>query len=593
MVLFDLNGILDLSSPIIHPKLDNTFIILQPSHSFATQWERCCQMHHIARANKMVLDIYFLNEEIDVQDTLELTTVTHPCLDGMPESLKSDDVRFHYITWRSLTYSKRADNEYKIKVNKTSKPSNYPEFSHIVLDTSVTNLRTSNLSLEKRFVLPIGLIFILNFDIYFKYTTNPPNGYHHFNLKTSDKLLKQAICAMQTHYQYILQYITEKFDDILAKKINRQYLFYEYDTSADTYMLSFSNNQLLLTPNFYTPIHDEVTIKYWLTETEKIFIKNIDEYKENIEEWFKEQSRLAYHKEPNCQIDDFLTYLKISKKSPHIINKGILEDILKNINSKYNQLSAFKGDLSFASFINGITTWKKTSYEKILFHWVRVPTKKLFFTNIFLIIISLVILLLTSTEYKMTTNLANPRFIPYDNTYLQITLLIAFFSITFLSLIIWQIKRNNVKSIINNTLKSLEIIQKETIDRSNMFRQKYNHQLEALVLAQNQDLIYDILTDYQEYQEKLEFIKKTLYGYQSYMQIEDIDGEVDVGALQVNPEVLFEPIKSIDFLQWGFIKNDMGEVQIHNLNAYETIEKSNDFYLMKKNLFGIQDIQYK
>lgn len=72
VVVLDLNGILDLSNPILHHKLDNTFMILQPSCALSYQWARCCELYHIAKKNKVVLDIYFLSEEKDIQDILDL-----------------------------------------------------------------------------------------------------------------------------------------------------------------------------------------------------------------------------------------------------------------------------------------------------------------------------------------------------------------------------------------------------------------------------------------------------------------------------------------------------------------------------------------
>lgn len=603
VVLFDLHGILDLSNPIIKQKLDNTFIILQPSCTLATQWASCCNLYHIAKKNKIALDIYFLNEEQEMYDVLALDTICHPYLASMPDLLKSPIVHFHHITWRSLTYSKRADYEYKIHLNKDLKPTqlhdsstanspsqHYPKFSHIVLDTIVNELRTSELLLERRFVLPMSVWFIIHTPIFFKYPNNPINGYHHFIIKTSSKALKTAVFAMHSHYQLSYQHLKKEFDKILGEKINRPHQFYAQHIHSEIPSLP-SCQRDLDAPKFYKPTQDEHTVKSYLRQQKTTFTHNIANFEHEIDKWFKKQSLATHRQQPTSSLGEFLAYLGV-KEPVSTLNGETLELILMDIKHKRNFLSAFSAELDFGRFIDSMPTWKQTAYEQIMPKWVRIPTKVLFFVNMVFMLILLIGVLLTATDHRNRIGLTNFKVLSFDTPYFQIGLTIIAISVMALSLIVWQFKRNRTKKAIKTALNGFAVIENNAIAHSKDIQVKYNQQLEALILGKNQNIILQLLSTYQQYKDQLTFIKKTLNTYQRYTKIDNPDDNISYDTPIIDTHGLFRPVGAIEFLMWGIQKGDTG-TKIHNLTANELLKESDEFRLMLAGLFGIESVSYK
>lgn len=600
VVVLDLNGILDLSNPILHHKLDNTFMILQPSCALSYQWARCCELYHIAKKNKVVLDIYFLSEEKDIQDILDLEKITHPYLDSIPELLKNPRVKFHYLTWRSLTLSKRADNSHKVKINKNTLASDtqnkdtkkHPRLSHIVLDTMVSNLRTADLVLEKRFVLPMSLLFILNADVFFKYPANPINGYHHFIIKTSDKVLKNAIFRMHTHYQRLNQAVNKDFDKFLNDKLNPSQLkFYQYDIKNEAPALPVFNHTLA-TPLFYTPTQDEALVKNWLTQKTQTFITNVNEFELDIDKWFKHQSFAVHRQTPNSSLKEFLTYIG-TKETIDLLTAETLENILAQIDYKHKSLIGFVGELNFSQFIHNIKTWQATAYQKILYPWIRIPSKWLFVGNLLLMSFILFGILFTSTAHTKVGNAISVKFLAIETLYFQIGLAVVIINILLFSLGILALKRRNTKKAIAQQLAALTAIESGAIAHSKEIEQKYHQQLEILTLGKNQTIVLSILDTYHQYKDQLSFITKTLTSYELYTKINNPDDDNMSGDnIPVDLNALFKPIKSIEILQWG-IHQPSGGTELHNLTADDSIKKSDDFLLMQTGLFGIEAVYYK
>lgn len=589
VVLFDLHGILDLSNPIIKQKLDNTFIILQPSCTLATQWASCCNLYHIAQKNKIALDIYFLNEEQEMYDVLALDTICHPYLASMPDLLKSPIVHFHHITWRSLTYSKRADYEHKITFNKTSQ-STTPEFSYIVLDTIVTELRTKDLLLERRFVLPISLLFILTMDTFFKHSNNPINGYHHFVVKTSSTALKNAVFAMHCYYQALHQRLKKDFDNYLSAKINRNHQFYAHDDYDELPALPACQPQLA-TPFFYTPIQDELKVKDWLMHQKNRFANNVDNFTHDIDKWFKKHALLTHRQIPNRSLDDFVAYLAI-KEPINQLNEETLSIILSDINRKRKDLSAFSNDLNFTKVLNAVIAWKRTHYERIMVQWIRMTTKRLFIVNIIIVLLILLGFLFTATYHQNTTSIFYAKLFAFETIYFKLALAVMILGIVLLSIGVLFFKRSRTKKAVQKTIDTFNAIEKEAILHAKDIQRKYNHQLEALILGKNENLVFDILKTYQQHKEQLLFVFNTLNTYQAYAKIDNPSDSLPSDNPQLEPTVLFNPIHTMDFLQWGIHKKANG-VKLHNLTANDNKKDTDEFRLMMENLFGIEEIFYK
>ncbi len=581
VILFDLEGLLDLSSPNLCNEATNEFIMLSPKDMAGYGWSICCDTLHDCQQYNIQLEFWFLfSANNDYTSRLNNSQISlndftfDSCLNEAPTIIQSSVadgiIKTKKIIWVSSANIDRADNFFAMDDFDTSDLQNKKNHQLSIIYTRIKNKKT-HLNLEKKFLLPMSIIGLkYQYDLVKRNLNHNP--YTKVTLEADESKLITVISSMRQHYSAVYSLLHKERD----KKV------YNIDGLC-CYSLSIVKNITIDLPNFqvdhlnlglfYKPYLDEQEIERWFQNEVQKTLKTYQTFSEQLKVDY--ESCLAHLNSQEASIDfrtlakDVTDLTKVRVSDEENNRKKIAQ-----VKEKMQELMQPKYETDtdiIENSSNNLKKWYEGNIESLVDIVQLRPTSSVVLSAVSLTLLLAFICILFATNNPLGTTNQNITFLPIQVQYLLSVGSIVTILVIALSVFLLLFKYNKYKHMSAEISSRLSSIHKEMTNSAQNDIDEKSHSLLCYMLGKNINHIENLEKSLAKKIAQYNFAESQINSYIDYLspfvpdtnshQEDNINATNTTNLMRVNP---FVNLNQESSLQWC---SNFGE--IHSPSVYQ------------------------